>query len=276
MLAWRVMSERTRLIVDLSGSGDRRAPSCSPTPIGSSIDLPQIAFGLPEEAGRQGRGLVSAFRFGLIAPGKSRIVLDLAGPATIDKAFVLEPVEGQPARLVIDLVKADRSGFLAAMAAQRKPAATRRRPARPPARRRGPAGGGDRPRPWRHRFGCRHVQGRRRRRRSCSALPRRSPTKIERDRALQGRADARRRQLRLAGRTGSTSRAPTMRPCSSRSMPTRCRTRSACAAPRSTRLSDKASDAESARYAEKENRADLIAGVDLRPSPTTSPTSSST
>ena len=32
-------------------------------------------------------------------------------------------------------------------------------------------------------------------------------------------------------------------------------------------LSDKASDAESARYAEKENRADLIAGVDLSAEP---------
>ena len=38
-------------------------------------------------------------------------------------------------------------------------------------------------------------------------------------------------------------------------------------------LSEHASDAEAARLAEAENRSDVIAGVDLSPSPTTSPIS---
>ncbi len=67
------------------------------------VDLPQVAFKLPDKAGEHGRGLVKAFRFGLIMQGGSRIVLDTKGPVNIDKAFVLPADAGQPARLVLDL-----------------------------------------------------------------------------------------------------------------------------------------------------------------------------
>ena len=67
-----------------------------------------MRFALPELAGATGRGLISAFRYGLISPGKSRIVMDLTGPALIDKTFVVDPADGQPARLVIDAVPTTR------------------------------------------------------------------------------------------------------------------------------------------------------------------------
>ena len=67
---------------------------------------------LPEKAGEHGRGLVKAFRYGLIMQGGSRIVLDTKGPVRVDKAFSLAAVDGQPARLVIDLVATDRDSFL--------------------------------------------------------------------------------------------------------------------------------------------------------------------
>ena len=54
-------------------------------------------------SGERGRGLVKAFRYGLIMQGGSRIVLDLSGPVRIEKAFVLAAIDGQPARLVLDL-----------------------------------------------------------------------------------------------------------------------------------------------------------------------------
>jgi len=76
------------------------------------IDLPQIAFRLPDGAGRVGHGLVGAFRFGLIAVGKSRIVLDASSPVLIERAFVLPPENGQPARLAVDLVATDRATFM--------------------------------------------------------------------------------------------------------------------------------------------------------------------
>ncbi len=108
--------ERTRLVVDLSRAVPLGAFTLA-DPYRVVVDIPDVVFSLPASAGQEGRGLVSAYRFGLFAPGKARIVLDLSAPVTIDKAFVLEPMDGQPARLVIDLAKTDRVSFLKAVAA---------------------------------------------------------------------------------------------------------------------------------------------------------------
>ena len=54
------------------------------------IDLPQVTFNLPPKTGETGRGLVKAFRFGLVMQGGSRIVMDVNKPVRIDKAFVIE------------------------------------------------------------------------------------------------------------------------------------------------------------------------------------------
>src|SRR6516225_6136499 len=75
------------------------------------LDLSQVAFRLPSKAGETGRGLIKAFRFGLVMPGGSRIVIDLVKPARVDKAFVMDPGEGTPARLVLDLAVTDRDSF---------------------------------------------------------------------------------------------------------------------------------------------------------------------
>ena len=103
--------QRTRLVIDLSASAPIKAFKLA-DPYRVVIDLPEIAFRLPESAGREGRGLVSAYRFGVLAPGRSRIVVDVKRPVAIDKAFVLDAVDGQPARLVLDLVPTDRKTFL--------------------------------------------------------------------------------------------------------------------------------------------------------------------
>lgn len=108
--------ERTRLVIDLSRAVPLGAFTLA-DPYRVVVDVPGVVFALPASAGQEGRGLVSAYRFGLFAPGKARIVMDVAAPVTIDKAFVLEPMDGQPARLVIDLVKTDRASFLKTVAA---------------------------------------------------------------------------------------------------------------------------------------------------------------
>lgn len=113
--------ERTRLVIDLSRAVPLGAFTLA-DPYRVVVDVPGVVFALPSTAGQEGRGLVSAYRFGLFAPGKARIVMDVAAPVTIDKAFVLEPMDGQPARLVIDLVKTDRASFLKTVAAPVRPA----------------------------------------------------------------------------------------------------------------------------------------------------------
>ncbi|MGZ5803706.1 MAG: N-acetylmuramoyl-L-alanine amidase [Xanthobacteraceae bacterium] len=108
-------AKHTRFIIDLSRKIDVRAFTLA-DPFRVVVDLPQVAFQLPPRAGEHGRGLVKAFRFGLVMPGGSRIVLDTSGPVRVEKAFVLDPADGLPARLVLDLASVDRETFMRAAA----------------------------------------------------------------------------------------------------------------------------------------------------------------
>ncbi len=110
--------KRTRLVIDLTRKLDLRAFVLG-DPYRVVVDLPEVMFDLPAAAGREGRGLVSAFRYGLFAPGKARIVIDAKGPVAIDKAYVLAEQDEQPARLVIDLIKSDRESFIKTATLQR-------------------------------------------------------------------------------------------------------------------------------------------------------------
>jgi N-acetylmuramoyl-L-alanine amidase len=113
MLDARVVgdAQRTRFVADLSDSVDIGLFTLA-DPYRVILDLPQIRFALPDDLGETGRGLVSAFRYGKISSGKSRIVLDVTGPVEVDKSFVLPSLENQPARLVIDVVPTTRTEFL--------------------------------------------------------------------------------------------------------------------------------------------------------------------
>lgn len=111
--------ERTRFIADLSKKVDVQVFALG-NPYRVIVDAVDVSFQLPPGIGREQRGLVTAFRYGLFAPGKSRIVLDVSGPFLIDRSFVLEPRDDQPARLVIDLVPTDEKTFLAKLQDARK------------------------------------------------------------------------------------------------------------------------------------------------------------
>ncbi len=111
---------RTRFILELSRTIELTAFLLA-DPYRVVLDLPQVTFRLPPKAGESGRGLIKAFRFGLVMPGGSRIVIDATGPVRIDKAFVLDPIDGQPARLVLDLVATDRETFMRELALAAKP-----------------------------------------------------------------------------------------------------------------------------------------------------------
>lgn len=104
--------ERTRFILDLSGEVEVGAFTLN-DPVRVVLDLPEIEFRLPEDAGLTGRGLVSGWRYGLFARGRSRIVIDAVAPVRIDKAFVIPGLETQPARLVVDLVRTTDEAFRA-------------------------------------------------------------------------------------------------------------------------------------------------------------------
>jgi N-acetylmuramoyl-L-alanine amidase len=107
--------KQTRLVIDISHKIDMRAFALA-DPYRVVIEIPQVEFRLASDIGERGRGIIKAFRYGLVMSGQSRIVLDLTGPVRVTKAFVLDPVDGQPARMVLDLVAVDRETFLRAAA----------------------------------------------------------------------------------------------------------------------------------------------------------------
>jgi N-acetylmuramoyl-L-alanine amidase len=112
----------TRFVMDLSRKIELRAFTLA-DPYRVVLDIPQVTFALPTKAGESGRGLIKAFRFGLMMPGGSRLVLDLAKPARIEKAFVVDATVDAPARLVLDLAPTDRESFLRKVALDNKAAA---------------------------------------------------------------------------------------------------------------------------------------------------------
>ncbi|MHB2168037.1 N-acetylmuramoyl-L-alanine amidase [Alsobacter sp. R-9] len=96
------------------------------------VDLPEVNFQLPAQAGRKGRGLVKSFRSGLIGPGRSRIVIDLAGPA-LPVRVLTEPARGGAAtQLVIELKRADRDAFAKAAVSELEAVPVDAHPAKPP------------------------------------------------------------------------------------------------------------------------------------------------
>jgi N-acetylmuramoyl-L-alanine amidase len=83
------------------------------------VDIPQINFRLLPGSGTNGRGLVKAFRYGMVMPGGSRMVFDLTGPARIANATMLDAANDQPPRLVLELEEVDRPTFLQSLQASR-------------------------------------------------------------------------------------------------------------------------------------------------------------
>jgi N-acetylmuramoyl-L-alanine amidase len=201
--------------------------------------------------------------------GGSRIVLDTKGPVRIEKAFVLDAAEGQPARLVLDLAAIDRAAFMRNISLQTRPAHnTGAKPSEPPVKADGDArplvvvdpghGGIDN--------GTKGSGG-----------------ELEKDIVLAF-SQALREKLESGGkyRVAMTRSDDSFIPLSERVRFARTRGAAlfisihADALPRKEglaegatvyTLSETASDAEAARLAEAENKADVIAGVDLTAEP---------
>ncbi len=113
-------AKQTRFILDLDTAIQFRAFTLA-DPYRVVVDMPQVTFKLAPGTGNAGRGLVKAFRYGLVMPGGSRIVFDLAGPAKIANSYVLEAANGQPPRLVLELEEVDRTGFVQGLAPENRP-----------------------------------------------------------------------------------------------------------------------------------------------------------
>lgn len=100
----------TRLTLTLSKAVEARA-FVMERPDRAVIDLAEVNFQLAPETGRRREGLVSSFRYGLFAPGRSRIVVDLAQPATVGKIETVTRARDGAVLLTIEFQRADREGL---------------------------------------------------------------------------------------------------------------------------------------------------------------------
>lgn len=104
---------RTILSFDLANPTEAIARSVS-NPPRVIVDVPEIEFRLPPGTGQTGQGLVTAFRYGLIVAGKSRIVIDTATTARVDRAEIVLTEAAGVFRLEIEMSPIS-AGALAAM-----------------------------------------------------------------------------------------------------------------------------------------------------------------
>ncbi|WP_201154651.1 N-acetylmuramoyl-L-alanine amidase [Rhodothalassium salexigens] len=127
-------ADRTRFVIDLDRKLDAEVFTLA-DPYRLVVNLPEVTFDITGPGQADGRGLIREYRYGLFKPGTSRVVLDLAGPATLDKFFTLPPSGRYGYRLVFDLTETSRQAFIDHVAERRAQngAGPRRDPVRVPA-----------------------------------------------------------------------------------------------------------------------------------------------
>lgn len=96
-----VHPDKTRLVLDLSEVSDFRVFTLS-DPYRMVIDLPSFGWKAGNISPSINAG-VTGIRHGNLQPGISRIVFDMAGPIAVRSAFILPASADKPHRLVVDL-----------------------------------------------------------------------------------------------------------------------------------------------------------------------------
>ena len=107
-----VYPSKTRVVLDVSASVDFRTFTL-PKPYRVVIDMSEVTW-LPRMRNPPRGGLITGMRFGLFKPGLSRVVLDSAGPVKITKAFMVKPAPGRPYRVVLDISRDSETAFMTA------------------------------------------------------------------------------------------------------------------------------------------------------------------
>ncbi|MDP6803976.1 MAG: N-acetylmuramoyl-L-alanine amidase [Rhodospirillales bacterium] len=92
------------------------------------IDLAEVGWRLPQLPLPRETGLLKSLRYGLFKPGQSRLVMDTSAPAIVNQVFLMEPAGRAGFRLVLDMTPTSRDAMLASIRAQSPPASGIPRP----------------------------------------------------------------------------------------------------------------------------------------------------
>ena len=96
-----VHADMTRIVLDMT-EGVGFQVFLLDNPYRAVVDMNEVTWQVSPDKLRN-QGLIKGMRFGLFTAGTSRVVLDLTGPAKVHRAFSLAPRGGSGHRLVIDL-----------------------------------------------------------------------------------------------------------------------------------------------------------------------------
>ncbi len=109
-----VHTDRTRFVLDLSERVDFKIIRLG-NPYRLVIDLPELEWRLQDRPRPKSVGLIKGLRYGRFSRDISRVVLDVSGPVAVRKAFLLPPAGDKRYRLVLDLIQTDARQFIAGL-----------------------------------------------------------------------------------------------------------------------------------------------------------------
>jgi len=104
-----VHTELTRLVLDIDSKVDYQIFVLD-KPYRIVIDLPEVAWQLTK-ANTKYRGLIRGMRYGLFEAGTSRIVIDTLGPVMVHRSFLLPPRGSSGFRFVVDIAAVGSAEF---------------------------------------------------------------------------------------------------------------------------------------------------------------------
>jgi N-acetylmuramoyl-L-alanine amidase len=112
----------TRIVIDVSEPVQHRVVLLA-NPYRVVIELPAVEWRV-EPGTAEKRGLVASYRFGQFSSTQARIVLDLTRPVRVSQNFTLGPEIGRGYRLVVDIAETSENQFNAAREIASAPIAT--------------------------------------------------------------------------------------------------------------------------------------------------------
>jgi N-acetylmuramoyl-L-alanine amidase len=104
--------DMTRFVLDLTDKVEFQVFTLA-DPNRIVVDLPQFTWNGPTTGGDTKHGLISGYRYGVFQAGQSRLVLDLDHPALVKHAFLIPPRGEFGYRFVLDIQSTDATTFMA-------------------------------------------------------------------------------------------------------------------------------------------------------------------
>jgi N-acetylmuramoyl-L-alanine amidase len=107
---------KTRFVLDLTDRVNFSVGTLA-DPYRIVLDLPEVEWKLSPEPLGQPKGLIEKVRFGAFSNNTARLVIDVRQAVTITKSFLIEPRDGQGWRLVLDIEAVESKDFVATLKA---------------------------------------------------------------------------------------------------------------------------------------------------------------